>query len=314
MGDWTTEPEMEVDVDHAEPVLKFHGNSAKISSMVNAYSLASGHTCPGAMDCLSRAHPKTGKIKDHGEFRCYMTSLEAIYPSMRYAVWHNTKLMKLMKTREQIVDLIERSLVMHNPQVFLNGFNGILRPHIGGDFFSQMYADAMNDFAWKHEGMLVYCYTKSLSFFRTQYNKDKNIAPNFVINASSGGWFPHMQAYFKTAHIVYSQEEADDMDLVIDHDDTLAMDPQVGDFAILLHGNQPKGSHAQEALKLLKKQGFKGYSHKTKSKVLDLKAMDVYRRAIAVTQKTRRIKNADNQKDSNGNRQEGAQAKEKARS
>ena len=144
---------LDIDVDNNEPVLKFHGPSSKISKLVNAYSLSSGHTCPGAKDCLSRANRKTGKISDYGDFRCYMASLEAVYPSLRETVWHNTMLMKSMRSNEDIVDLLERSLINHKPE-FISGFRGILRPHIGGDFFSKTYAMAMNDFAHKHKEML----------------------------------------------------------------------------------------------------------------------------------------------------------------
>lgn len=265
---------MEIAVDNTEPVLKFHGPSSKISNLVNAYSLSSGHTCPGARDCLSRANRHTGKIKDYGEFRCYMASLEAVYPSLREAVWHNTMLMKMMDDRDKIVDLIERSLIHHKPE-FISGFRGILRPHIGGDFFSFDYAMAVNDFAYKHPEMLVYCYTKSPHYFHKQ-----NIASNFVINVSSGGHYDHLNVYFNEAHIVYSEEEAKEIDLIIDHDDTIAMNPDSGDFAILLHGNQPKGSHAQEALKLLKRNGFTGYNRKAKSKDIDIKTMQMYNKII----------------------------------
>lgn len=266
---------LSIDVDNNEPVLKFHGPSGKLSKLVNAYSLASGYTCPGAKDCLSRADRNTGKIKDLGEFRCYMASLEAVYPSLREMVWHNTMVMKSHRGIEAIVKLIERSLINHKPE-FISGFRGVMRPHIGGDFFSKEYAMAMNAFAHKHKQMLVYCYTKSPHFFHKE-----DIAPNFIINVSSGGQFDHLNSYFNEAHIVYSREEAEEMDLVIDHDDNTAMDPQSGDFAILLHGNQPKGSHAQEALKLLKRSGFAGYNKKSKPQDLDIKTMNTYNRIIS---------------------------------
>lgn len=273
---------IDIDIDHDQEVLKFHGPSSKISKLVNAYSLASGYTCPGAKDCLSRANRKTGKIKDFGEFRCYAAMLEAVYPSLRKLVWHNTMLMKSIgDDRDKIVDLLERSLVMHKPE-FISGFKGIMRPHIGGDFFSKEYAMAVNDFAWKHKDMLVYCYTKSPHFFHGE-----SIAPNFVINVSSGGHYDYLNSYFHEAHIVYSEEEAEELGLMIDHDDTIAMNPDSGDFAILLHGSQPKGSHAQQALQLLKRNGFTGYNKKGKSKEIDYKAMITYNEVMAVTQKTK---------------------------
>ena len=37
---------MEIDIDHDQEVLKFHGPSGKLSKLVNAYSLSSGVYLP----------------------------------------------------------------------------------------------------------------------------------------------------------------------------------------------------------------------------------------------------------------------------
>ena len=59
--------------------------------------------------------------------------------------------------------------------------------------------------------------------------------------------------------MVFSESEAVDLDLAIDHDDSHAARPSMSeqDFALLIHGTQPKDTEASEALKLLKKNKVK---------------------------------------------------------
>ena len=57
---------------------------------------------------------------------------------------------------------------------------------------------------------------------------------------------------WKEALVVYSEQEAIDKGLEIDHDDTHAAFGKKN-FALLLHGVQPKGSAAGEALKQIKR-------------------------------------------------------------
>jgi len=52
--------------------------------------------------------------------------------------------------------------------------------------------------------------------------------------------------------VVYSEREAENLGLEIDHDDTHAAFGKEN-FALLIHGTQPKGSAASEALKQIKK-------------------------------------------------------------
>jgi len=61
---------------------------------------------------------------------------------------------------------------------------------------------------------------------------------------------------------VFSEAEAVDLGLFIDHDDSHAANPTWRDesFALLIHGTQPKGTEAATALKALKGKG--SYSRK----------------------------------------------------
>ena len=58
---------------------------------------------------------------------------------------------------------------------------------------------------------------------------------------------------------VYSKEEADVQQMEIDHDDYHAAFGKES-FALLIHGTQPKGSMASQALQELKRRGWNGYS------------------------------------------------------
>ena len=77
---------------------------------------------------------------------------------------------------------------------------------------------------------------------------------NLVLTASRGGKFDNLidVAGWKEAVVVYSEEEAEQLGLEIDHDDTHAAFGKE-DFALLIHGTQPKGSAASIALQKLKK-------------------------------------------------------------
>ena len=65
---------------------------------------------------------------------------------------------------------------------------------------------------------------------------------------------------FDHEYFVFSEKEAADLNLEIDHDDSHAADVSKRDesFALLIHGVQPKGSKASAALKTLKGKGSYG--------------------------------------------------------
>ena len=75
------------------------------------------------------------------------------------------------------------------------------------------------------------------------------------MTASRGGKWDNLidEKGWKEARVVYSEEEAADLGLEIDHDDTHAAFGKKS-FALLLHGTQPKGSVAGEALKVINKK------------------------------------------------------------
>ena len=231
--------------------LKFKDANGKLKKMakrlglkLKTFTLPAGYTCPGAKDCLAFADRKTGKITDgeHTEFRCFMASLEATFPSLRNMVWDNlTSIREALKSGvEACADLICESL----PKKF-----DVMRVHVGGDYFNVKYLQAWIEVAKRNPNKVFYSYSKSLHFF-----KQFALPENLVLTASRGGKYDELIDIhgWKEALVVYSEQEAADKGLEIDHDDTHAAFGKE-DFALLIHGTQPKGSTASQALSALKK-------------------------------------------------------------
>ena len=251
-------------------LLRFGKPNAKLKALENSefnlepkkvitFSLPSGYTCPGAKECLSYANRKTGKIKDgkHTKFRCFQASAEAVYPSLRNMVWNNLDALRDAGKAVPMAKLILKSL----EDVKFD----ILRVHVGGDFFSDEYFLAWVMVAKAMPDKLFYAYTKSLGSWKRMKLVIDN-TDNFVLTASRGGKNDELidEHDFKCAEGVFSEEEAADKGLEIDHDDSHAA---YGDesFALLIHGTQPKGSEASQALQKLRKKGIGGYSNKRKA-------------------------------------------------
>jgi hypothetical protein len=149
---------------------------------------------------------------------------------------------------------------------------GIVRIHVAGDFFSAAYMQAWWLTASENPNTLFYAYTKSLPYWDSVIN-EMPILDNFVLTASYGGRADHMisELGLRSTTVVYSEAEAEKLGLEIDHDDSHAARPSLRnqDFALLIHGTQPKGSEAATALKALKGKG--SYSRKNNKKGLKMK-------------------------------------------
>jgi hypothetical protein len=232
-----------------EDFLTFGTTNAKLAGQgIATFSLPAGYTCPGAKDCLSKFDRKTRKIRDgrDTEYRCYAASLEASFRSVSDSVDRNLALLKKAKALPTMVDLIENSL----PQ---RGFSTI-RVHAHGDFYSADYFIAWMELARRNPKRLFYAYTKSLQLW---IRFQPLVPQNFVLTASYGGkWDALIEKHdLRNAVVVYHPDEATALGLEIDHDDSLARDPKVKRFALLLHGTQAAGSDASAAIKRLKQEG-----------------------------------------------------------
>ena len=240
-------------------MLTFGNPNAKLKKMLKqlklklkTFTLPAGWSCPAAKDCLSRADRETGKIQDGPDtvFRCFAASAEATYPSLRNMVWRNFELLKeALKLDAQAgfensphtADLICASL----PKNF-----DIMRVHVGGDYFSVKYLLAWIEVAKRNPDKVFYSYSKSLHLF-----KQFALPENLVLTASRGGKYDDLIDLhgWKEALVVYSEEEAAERGLEIDHDDTHAAFGE-DNFALLIHGTQPAGSAASKALQVIKKR------------------------------------------------------------
>tara|TARA_Y100000296_G_scaffold80508_1_gene106140 strand:+ start:758 stop:1555 length:798 start_codon:yes stop_codon:yes gene_type:complete len=238
-------------VDELKPYLD---GKRKIYSL----DLLSGYTCPFAKACLSKAVTlPTGKrkIKDgpDNEFRCFSASQEVQYTNVYNSRKHNMDTLR----RLHLNDMIHR-LNQDMPENL-----GICRIHVAGDFFTPDYMFAWINMAMMHQDRLFYAYTKSLTYW-VKYREWIDQLDNFVLTASYGGRNDHLIATegLRSAMVVFSEEEAERIGAEIDHDDSHAARPSLKNqsFALLIHGTQPKGSEASEALKALKGKG--SYSRK----------------------------------------------------
>lgn len=241
----------------AVPALaKFLQGKRKVYSL----DLISGYSCPHAHECLSKVIVTNGKksIKDgaNTKFRCFSASQEVIFPAVYNNRKHNFETLKKADFAG-MVKLLSDSM----PQNL-----GVCRIHVAGDFFNQNYLDAWIEIARQNPTRLFYAYTKSLNFWIKRKN---SIPENFVLTASHGGRLDDMIASegLRSAKVVYSEDEAANAGLAIDHTDEHAANPETASksFALMIHGIQPKGGKASAAIKLLKKNGVK-FSYGPKSK------------------------------------------------
>ena len=239
-------------VDELKPYL---ADKRKIYSL----DLLSGHSCPFAEKCFSKAtvDATTGKrkIKDgkKTEFRCFSASQEVQYTNVYNSRKHN---FDMLRGSSQL----EMNRMLYDA---LPSDAGIVRIHVAGDFFSRDYMLAWMTLAELNPNTLFYAYTKSLKYWLELEDYYCSI-DNFVLTASYGGRDDELieSQNLRFAQVVFSEAEANELGLEVDHDDSHAARPSLKNqsFALLLHGTQPKGTDAATALKALK--GVGSYSRK----------------------------------------------------
>jgi len=230
---------------------------------VYSFDLLSGYSCPFAKDCLSKAvEDSQGKrtIKDGPDtkFRCFSASQEVQYTGVYNRRKNNLDNLRGFDTLELVKEILAAM-----PKDL-----GVCRIHVAGDFFNEKYFLAWLTIAKMFPQKLIYAYTKSLKYWVNNRELVDSL-PNFILTASYGGRDDAMIAEhsLRASKVVFSESEAESLGLTIDHDDSHAADPELKnqDFALLIHGTQPKGSEASEALQLLRKNKVKhSYSRKAK--------------------------------------------------
>lgn len=219
---------------------------------IYSLDLLSGHFCPFADKCLSKAvvdanGRRTIQDGPNTEFRCFSASQEVIFGNVYKARSHNSELLRVAKSREAMFKLLADSMPANL---------GICRIHVAGDMFSPAYFQAWLDMAESFPDRLFYGYTKSLPYWIANKKRADSL-PNFVLTASYGGRRDDLirQHRLRFARVILSEKAAGK--LPIDHDDSHAADPfqKRKSFALLIHGIQPKGTEAAEALKILNGKG-----------------------------------------------------------
>lgn len=244
--------------------LHFGKGNAKLNVEIATFSLPAGVTCPFAHLCktwVGEDNKLNQKLLNEEDakrrYRCFAASMEVRYPAYAKVVNYNLNLLQQCKSKDEMVKLINESLPKDISKV---------RIHVGGDFYCEDYFNAWNEVAKLNPEMYFYAYTKSIPYWVKAINE---ISPNFILTASYGGLFDELieQHDLKRVKIYFHPDQAKADGVEIDHDDSIALNPNVKRFGLLLHGSQPKGSEASQAIKKMKEEHIEfGYSSKPKQK------------------------------------------------
>ncbi len=200
--------------------------------VVLSFWLPSGYTCPSANECQTWFSPKLRKIKDGNNqtFRCFSASLEARL-GVGKMVWHNFNLINPIRhDYKKLAKLILDSLRDYPKPDYV-------RIHIGGDFYTADYFKAWCYVAdWlSNDGITFYAYTKELATVKSFHML---IPSNLKLTLSKGGKHDNLinEMDIKVAEVVTSEN---DTELPIDYNEFHAINTD-DDFALVLHGTQPK--------------------------------------------------------------------------
>jgi hypothetical protein len=223
-----------------------------VGRKVYSLDLLSGWSCPFAKDCLAKVHVIDGKKKlidgKETKFRCFSASQEVVFPGVYNLRKGNFDAVRKL-SKDQIVLMLNS---------FMPKNLGICRICVGGDMYSQSYFDSWIEVANMNPDRLFYAYTKSLPYWVARQD---NIPDNLILTASYGGRYDSMIEEYglRNARVVFSEQEAFELDLPIDHTDEFAANPANKNinFSLILHGIQPQDSKASQAIKELKKNKVK---------------------------------------------------------
>jgi hypothetical protein len=127
--------------------------------------------------------------------------------------------------------------------------------------------DALIEVARRQSDLLFYLYSKNLPIWLDN-GRLLPLPDNLIMTASWGGRHDFLlkEGLFpRTARVVNTEDEAYTLGLPLDFTDAYAYQPTPTHFAHLVHGTQPAGSEAGNAIRRRRKAGkFSGYSRKTK--------------------------------------------------
>ena len=174
------------------------------------------------------------KVGNRAALKCFAANLEQRYPEVFEAVQHNFRVLKSCNSAAEIAKKLVHAISK-------SSVGDKFRIHVHGDFLNKDYFTAWKAVARYFPRINFYAYTKSLHLMPKSSEK---LPPNLDVTLSMGGKFDkradEMDGY-KRAHIVNSKEEADELGLQIDYDDSLANSGNKS-FALLIHGGQIVGT------------------------------------------------------------------------
>jgi hypothetical protein len=162
------------------------------------------------------------------------------------------------RTTDNLVKLIMDSFQFHRVAKKATK----VRVHESGDYFTFSYFKAWMIVASMHPQLKFYSYTKSLHHLLNGA-KQGLIPNNFTFTASYGGQFDHLiqEHKLKNVTIVMDDSEAIKDGRPVDHDDSHAL-AATGNFSIVIHGGQRKGTIAAKVWDKALKKGGAGYNRK----------------------------------------------------
>ena len=215
-------------------VKKLKNYNAMSGKKIFSLDLLAGHSCPGANECHSKVVEENGKRKlvdgKDMEFRCFSASQEVVYTGVYNLRKHNFDFMKSLKTES---DITEELLKVFPKKV------GILRFHVSGDVFKKEQLLAYFNLARENKNTRFYSYSKSLRLITQHLDK---FPSNFNLLASKGGRYDNLISKFNLpfSQVVYSEQEAKELGLPLDDDDSHCVLGK--SCSLLIHANGPAGS------------------------------------------------------------------------
>ena len=228
--------------------LKFtpaNGKLQKLAKAINvpkshifAFNLPASYSCPNAVECNSKADKNTGKITDGKDmkFRCFASSLEAIYPSLRKRVWENFETVKSAIKDRELVTVLQEALPKKAK---------VVRIHASGDFYNDSYFNAFNELAVQNPNVIFYAYTKMLKYVVAE--RPSNFRMVYSIGGKDDKKFAEMTGV-PYSKVIYDASQAD-ANIDIDDNDIHAYNGVSSN--LIIHGSQPK--HINQVVKSFKK-------------------------------------------------------------
>jgi hypothetical protein len=223
-------------------------------------SLPAGYTCPFATACKNFAAKAGQKFKDGSSLKaasdktkhmCYAARAQAQYPGTNKKAFSNLSLI-MQAQKDGGVDGMAKLIIDSIKYAGLEG-SRIFRIHEAGDFFSNNYMKAWILVSQAFPNINFYTHTTSLQYWLSNRG---SMPKNFRLIASMDDDNKEtiLANKLRYSKVVYSVEQAKEERLPIDYDDSIACCKDVN-FALLIHGGQPKGSEAGKAVSTLRKTG-----------------------------------------------------------